>query len=217
MILRTALFCSLLGVASLLGTPASAASISLCVNPTQGTVSSGQTTIIDLTISGLGNMTAPSLSAFDLDLHFDPALLSITNSVFGSPSAPYDQLNLSGLGSAYQAAQPSPGDFHLYEVSFDSPSVLDRKQQGSFILAEITMLGQQSGTSPLSLTVNDLGDSAGNPLTATTVSGTSLQVTPGAITAIPEPGSALLLVSGALLLLLARICRTGKTHALKHR
>ena len=94
-------------------------------------------------------MSAPSLSTFDLDLHFDPALVSVSNTRFGSSSASFDQLNISGVGAITQANQPSPGDLHLIEVSLDSPNVLDNRQPGSFALAEISLRGLQPGSTGL--------------------------------------------------------------------
>ncbi len=136
--------------AALAVTPAQAAGITLTVNPMQPGVGVGATTQVDLTISGLGAMSPPrsppSRSSFDFDLKFDPALVSVSNTLFGSSSAPFDQLNISGAGSIAQANQPPPGDLHLFEVSFDSPSVLDSRQPGSFTLAEISLRGLQPGT-----------------------------------------------------------------------
>ena len=185
--------------AALAVTPAQAAGITLTVNPMQPSAGVGETTQVDFTISGLGAMSAPSLSAFDFDLKFDPALVSVSHTLFGSSSAPFDQLNISGAGSIAQANQPSPGDLHLIEVSLDSPSVLDSRQQGAFTLAEVSLRGLQPGTTALSFSVNTLGDSQGNPLSASSVIGASLAVTPG--TATPEPGSFALLCFGGSLLL----------------
>lgn len=179
--------------------PALPAGITLAVDPIQASVAVGATTTIDLTISGLGAMSPPSLSAFDLDLTFDPARVEISNTLFGSSSAPFDQLDIGGAGSITQADQPSSGELHLVEVSLDSPSVLDSQQQASFVLAEIGLRGLQTGTTLLSLSVNTLGDSQGNPLSAAAVTGGTLSVTGTTVT--PEPASLTLLCSGIGVLL----------------
>jgi hypothetical protein len=41
---------------------------------------------VELVISGLGDYTAPSLSAFDLNIIYDPTILSMTAVTFGDPS-----------------------------------------------------------------------------------------------------------------------------------
>ena len=176
--------------AALAVTSAQAAGITLAVKPMQPSVAVGATIQVNLTISGLGAMSVPSLSAFDLDLNFDPSLVSVSNTMFGSSSVPFDQLNISGAGSITQANQPSPGDLH--EVSLDS------RQQSAFTLTGISLRGLEPGTSALSLSVNTLGDSQGDPLFASSVTSASLSVTPGTVT--PEPGSLALLGSGASLL-----------------
>ena len=183
--------------------PASAAGITLTVNPLQPSAGVGGTSQIDLMIGGLGNKTAPSLSAFDIDLTFDPALLSVSKTVFGTSSPTANQLALSGSVSITQVGQSTPGDLRLQEISLDSPSVLDTQQLGAFTVAEITLRGEAPGVSPLSLSVNALGDSQGDPLSASRVTGASLTVTPS--TATPEPKSLALLGIGLLALLCAKL------------
>ncbi len=143
-------------------------------------------------------MNAPSLSAFDLGLNFNPALISVSKTVFGSSMTPFDQLDIGGAGSTTQVNQPSPGNLHLIEVSLDTPRVLDNQQLGGFTLGEITFRGVAPGTSALSLAVNALGDSQGNPLSPSTLTGASLTVSG---TATPEPQSWRLLGAGLLALL----------------
>ncbi len=192
--------------------PALPAGITLAVDPIQASVAVGATTTVDLTISGLGAMSPPSLSAFDLDLTFNRAVVSVSNTLFGSSSAPFDQLNIGGAGSITQANQPSSGNLHLVEVSLDSSSVLDSQQQASFILAEISLRGVQPGSTALSLSVNALGDSQGNPLAASGVAGGTLSVKGTSV--VPEPASITLLCSGLAMLLALFLGRKLKVRML---
>ena len=184
---------------------AKAASIDLAVSPSSSTLTVGSTTTVDLTISGLGAMSAPSLSAFDLDLQFDPAVLSVSKVLFGSSMPPYDQLNLEGFGAVSGSDTSLPGSLHLYEVSLDSPAVLDSTQLGAFILAEVTFTGQMAGNTSLNLAVNTLGDAQANPLSASVTNGS---VTVTNATATPEPASVLLAgIGGALMAMSALASR----------
>jgi hypothetical protein len=47
---------------------------------------------VNVVISGLGDFTAPSLGAFDLDIIYDPTILSMTGVTFG------DQFGYLGFG-----------------------------------------------------------------------------------------------------------------------
>lgn len=51
--------------------------ISLSIVPSPQSVGVGGSVSVDLTISGLGNFASPSLSTFDLDVTFNPAILVV--------------------------------------------------------------------------------------------------------------------------------------------
>ena len=87
-------FLAALLLAASFSPPALGAAIDLAVSPSAATVAVGSTTTVDLTISGLGARSAPSLWAFDLCLQYDPAMVSVSQVVFGSSVPPGDQLNL---------------------------------------------------------------------------------------------------------------------------
>lgn len=70
--------------------------ISLDFIPASGSVVQGQPLITALAISGLGDHAAPSLSAFDIDVTFDTAILSLNSATFGDPVLG-DQLDPAGL------------------------------------------------------------------------------------------------------------------------
>jgi hypothetical protein len=155
-------------------------------------VSAGGTVKAQVRIDGLGNLEAPSLSAFDLVISYDPSILRPTGAVYGDPILG-NQLDLAGLGSLDTApviAPPLP--VGIASVAFDLPSTLDTKQRGAFTLATISFSGLAGGTSPLAISmVLALADSQGEPLTAT-LSGATVAV------AVPEPSAVVILIVGML-------------------
>ncbi|MDH3317563.1 MAG: cohesin domain-containing protein [Gammaproteobacteria bacterium] len=155
--------------------------IMVAVNPTGQVVGVGTQAVAAITISGLGDLAAPSLGTFDLDLSFDPSILSFSSATFGN------QLDLFGFGSI-NAATPGVGSVNLFELSLDLPSVLDSFQQGSFTLATIIFDTLAVGTSSLTISNLILGDALGNRLVAG-VSGGSMNV-------VPLPGALVLFGSG---------------------
>lgn len=160
--------------------------ISIGFNPVSSTVNLSTTTDVALTISDLGNSVAPSLGTFDLDIIFDPTILSFTSVSYGDPLLG-DQLDLFGLGSLTTTTS-GVGSVNLFELSFDFPADLDTLQPASFTLATLSFDTIGVGTSPLGLTVNALGDAFGDPLVANLES--------GSVNVVPEPGTVLLLSSG---------------------
>jgi len=166
---------------SILLSSASAMAITIGFNPTDQIVNVGAPVSVGLTISGLGDFATPSLSTFDLDVLFDPTILAFSTAVFG------DQLDLFGTGSI-QKITPGTGAVNLFELSLELPGDLDNLQKGSFTLAMLTFDTLALGTSPLSISINTLGDAEGQGLIADT------QV--GSVAAVPEPGTLLLISSG---------------------
>lgn len=153
---------------------------SILVTPATQNTTSGAQFVVDLQISGLGNGTAPSVGTFDLDLGFDPLLLSFVDATYGTG------LDVLGLGSL-QFTTPGTGTVNLFELSFDSASDLNTLQPASFMLATLTFEALADGTSPLTINLNALGDADGASLAATLTNGS---VTIGApSSAIPEPST----------------------------
>jgi hypothetical protein len=167
--------------------PATAITIEF-IPPSQS-VSVGSTTTVDLVISGLGNEEAPSLGGFDLDVGFDPSILSFSGATFG------DQLDLLGFGSL-QDVIAGDGTVNLFELSFDSAGDLDTLQMNSFLLATLSFDTLAGGSSALSVTVKALGDSLGGPLEADVIGGTISSV--GDVNGVPEPASLPLISIGML-------------------
>ena len=179
-------------------TPARAALIGFQPSPQVGTI--GSSLDVQLTISGLGNGVAPSLGAFDLDVSFDSSVLALNSVSFGDPILG-NQLDLFGFGSI-NGATSGASLVNLFEISLDLPSDLDLFQADSFTLAVLTFDTLALGTSLLTTSINALGDSLGNALTATAVNGT-VQVV-----AVGEPGT--FFVFGVALVALIAVRRRGR-------
>jgi hypothetical protein len=178
---------ALLGALAVLTGTAGATTIT--VEPLAQGVGLGDSVDVAINVSGLGDMSAPSLGTFDLDVLFDVSMLAVQNVAFGDPVLG-DQLDVSGLG-AYTEVLYSPGSTNLFELSFDLPSDLESFQAGSFTLAVLTFDTLQVGTSAVNVDVGVLGDAWGNPIVPDTV-GASVSV-------IPEPTSAMLFGVGCLI------------------
>lgn len=163
--------------------------IDLSVTPSATNVQVGDTFSVDLVVSGLGDLTAPSLGAYDVDLGFDAGVLSFVSVGFGAG------LDVNGLGSD-QAATAGTGTVNLYELSYDSADDLDDLQPGSFSLATLTFQVLAVGTSALDLNVNAFADSNGDEFLTVTLGN-------GSVTAVPEPANALLMLLGLLPVALA--------------
>jgi hypothetical protein len=146
----------------------------------------GNYAVVAIRISDLVDFSAPSLGVFDLNINFDPAILSFS-SVFYGDRILGDQLDLFGLGSITETT-PRLGFVNLFELSLDLPDDLNDLQSGAFTLATLIFDTLSIGTSPLSFTVNSLGDAYGDYLEATTRT--------GSVDVVPEPTTLLLLGSG---------------------
>jgi hypothetical protein len=174
----------LIGLALLLSTGIANASISLNISPLTQTNS---TVDISIVISGLGLGSAPSISAYDLDLHFDVSHLAFASAELG------DQLDILHLGenSTYTGIT-SPGVLNLFELSFDSLNDLNSFQPDSFTLAVIKFNRVDLGSSQIDLVINALGDADGNTLLADVSSAT--------ISAVPIPSAILMMFTGVFAL-----------------
>ena len=164
------------------------ASIILSVSPASQSVTLGSPVSFDVDISGLGNGTA--LGTYDINLGFDPTLLSYSSIVFGN------QVDISGLGDI-QSVTPGAGTVEVFELSLDSPSDLNSLQASSFTLATLTFDTLATGTnSPLTLSVNALGDAVGNSINANLENGSVTINAP--VTSVPEPSMIFSVIAGLL-------------------
>lgn len=157
------------------------ADVTLSLSPSTQTVFSGTPAVVALTIAGLGDLTSPSLSAFDVDIFYDPSVLSFTRATFGDPILG-DELDVHGLGGNPQFAGTFPPDgLNLFEISLDTPADLNALQHDSFTLALLRFPTLKPGNSTLGIVVNALGDANGDPFT------TRILTTGADIRVVPEP------------------------------
>ncbi len=193
----------LVGAASVLlwGAPSSAVVIDFV--PSDQTVALGTDAFVDLVISGLGDFTAPSLGAFDLDVTYDAAILS-PQSVNFTP-----RLGDGTLGQSIEGLDVSiPGLIDFFIVSLLSQQELEILQPESFVLATFSFQAIAPGTSPLVLTQVLLGDALGADLVASAGSG-RITVT-GSGSGVPEPAPAGLLFAAVLGLATLRLPSLGR-------
>lgn len=178
---------------------------SLTFAPATQTTTPGDSVSVGLAISGLGDYAPDSLSTFDFDVRYDPAILDFTGAAFGDPVWG-DQLDLFGLGFNITDVDDSgPGVVNLFELSWDLPDDLDALQPGSFVLATLDFQAIGTGTSLLTFDSIVLGDSWAAPLAA--------DCEPGAVTVVPVPAAMLLTSFGLSLVGFAtRRRRTATMH-----
>lgn len=182
-------------------TPAHA--ISIGFDPVSSSVTLDDSFDVDIVISGLGDGEEASVSAFDIDVSYDSAVLDATAVIFGS---------LLGGGPllSFQDAIFNPGFVDIAELSLLSSLDLDALQASSFTLATVTFHAIGIGDSLLNIPTEDMlpivgldiKDAFGFELDVTSIAA-NVTVEPRAV---PVPGALPLLVIG-LVSLMGRICR----------
>lgn len=185
--------CFLLGIVAVTGYSAPAVAVVISLDASFPSIEVGDTTTVSLSISDLADGLAPSLSAFDVDILFDPDILAFSSVTFGDPVLG-NQLDLFGLGSI-STETVFPGGVNLFELSLDLADDLDALQAPDFILATVSFLGVENGVSPLLLSTNTLSDADGVFLSADVE---STSVTVNAVT-VSEPSTLVLLALGYLM------------------
>jgi hypothetical protein len=177
-VLFVLIFCGGIG----LGSP-QALAVTLEFEPAFSGVAVGQQAIVDVVISGLAQ--PPSVGTFDLDVGFDPMVLSPVAVDFGV------FLGDPGLGDALTSVALLPAVIDFAEVSLLSPALLDQLQPARFPLATISFNVLTAGTSPLFFSQTIVDDAFGEKL--------DVEARGGSITSVPEPGTLLLVAAGAAL------------------
>lgn len=161
------------------------ADIIISVVPNTQSLVTGSTVTVELEIAGLGGFSPPALGVFDLNLAFDPTLLSFSNATFGDPVLG-DQLDPTGMGNTISFFSSGSGTVELFDLSLDSDTILNSLQPASFGLVSVIFNSIGQGTSPLTLSINAVGDADGNSLSVDLQNG-SINLT--AVSATPEPAT----------------------------
>ncbi len=174
---------------SLLVFCAAAPAATITIEPTSNTTSVGGAFNIAVQVTGVSD-----LYAYQFDLSFGPAVVSITNVTEGG-------LLPSG-GSTFffpGAIDNVSGTLTLTAGSLQGPVP---GVNGSGTLATVLFTGVGFGATPVTLSNVVLLDSAGSDIAGTTIQN-------GSVTVVPEPMSVMLLGCGVLGGLIARAYRGG--------
>jgi hypothetical protein len=197
---QTKLFLQIGAVLAALTMPTSAAVLS--VSPVSQTINVGDTALVNIDVSGLGNGAAPALAAFTgILIGYDGGLLTPTTVTFsnrlGDSGNPIETLLLSNLFF--------PGAVQLDGASFLTAAELYALQTspgGTFTLATIAFQGIAAGLSNVTLTFGSLSDENGLDIMTSTTGGL---ITVNGTSAVPEPSTWMLLTSaGAVLAMMRR-------------
>lgn len=185
-----------LSLALLLAAAANATPI-VTLQASATTVSTGGTVTLSWFVSGLTANGAPSVSAWDLELDFDPAVLTALSATYGDPVLG-NQLDPVGTNPTIQITpilDNTGGLVSLGQFSVISPSDVDFFQPDAFILAQIVF---QVGNTPGMTTISPctpgvglclLGDALAQPL--------AFGMGPDLVlTIVPEPQLVILLLLG---------------------
>ena len=116
----------------------------ILVNPSSQVVASGSAAVVRIGFSNVGDILPGSLGAYDVQMSYDPALLTLQTITYGDPVYG-NQLDLSGYGTLAMSDASTPGFVHLIEISFDAPMTLDAYQRHQFDFASLLFQTQGSG------------------------------------------------------------------------
>ncbi len=190
---HSGLFAGLLVAA--LGFSAPAHAITVSVLPFAADAVPGTTLTLELSISGLGAQAAPSLGAFDIDIGFDPALLTVTGYVPGDGLGSVDALEAIDVGFGLTA----PGNFNVGVVSILGEGTLNAIQPTAFVLATVEFLVGSIGIGETTVvgfgTSAALSDGFGDPLAIDVLTASTLT---GAPIPLPAPLGLFLVALAAL-------------------
>jgi len=159
------------GAILLISSAAVNAAISLNLEPSSYHLSVRSPFTVNLVVNGLGDHTAPSLSAFDVDVSFDALLFSLGTVTFGPGLG---DLFMDEAMAALNSSTPGTvnlSEFSMLEVNssncfFCTGPYLEDLQTSTLTLASLSFTAVQSGTGSFGLAVNSFADGFGDPLIA---------------------------------------------------
>jgi len=158
------------------------AAAQLNLEPPARVTTVGSQVKLTIWISGLGDLMAPSLGAYDFTLNYDPATLRYDSYSLGDFLAPFNP-----SVSSPPAVDDINGSINLFEISTDDAIDLNATQPSTFNLASIWFSAIGVGSSSLNLSSVILADGNGDPLDAN-LTGARITVEPrGGV--IPEAGT----------------------------
>ena len=131
------------------------ADIVLSLVPDNSTIGVGETTLVDLIVSGLGDGESPSLGGFQATVTYNPLVLMLGSVEFGSELNPFPD------GMYFDDMM---GGIFLFETSWLPSVALNNTQPGTFTLATMGFKGIEPGTSPLAIGSNTVLSNEGGPV-----------------------------------------------------
>jgi hypothetical protein len=149
--------------------PLTAPSVAQVLSIGSETIGPGGTATVALDISGL-TPGSTALGTYDVNVGFNPGLITFGTATFGDPVLGSDELDPEGYGTI-NTVTAATGTVDVFELSLDDSAALLASQPSGFTLATLTFNAVGTGTSALSLSVNTLGDENGNSLSATLENG----------------------------------------------
>ncbi len=170
----------------------------LSLNPATQEVVLGNTTTVNLNISGLGEFSPISLGAFLTEITFDDTILSFESASYGpflGDSNDFFETDIITTANS--------GSVSLDEFSFLFDFELDIFQPDSFTLATLSFSGEKIGTSSLDFGLIDLSDAIGFSINPILV-GAAVNVK-SASTEVSEPFSFILLLTGFTIISFVKI------------
>jgi len=189
-------------IALILSCAFAAQAATLTFAPPSVSVNPGDVVSLDIVVGSLGGA---QVGDFDLDIAFDPALLTPLSTTLGG------FLGNLGLAQAldFSGGVTGPGVLNVSEVSLLTSIPLAALQPASFSLATLSFtvgpIAAGSSTS-LTITVNALGDSSGASITVDSLGSATLNG-PSASGDTPESGSVVLVGIGLTTTMLWRLRR----------
>jgi len=158
--------------------------ISIGLDPGDQLVNVGETFGVDIVISGLGTgIGSEIVSAYDLDVIYDPDFFNATSVAFGVYLLP---------SIKQPAGLAIPGVVDIIESSLALNSELEDQQPDTFALATVSFEAIALGASSLEFSFKEPNNVIGLiPLIPL-----QLEVNSGKVAAVPEPATLLLLATG---------------------